>query len=203
MDVFELDHSPQGRVKWVTQLSIFALRLQNMKKSDIIYFFEKPEEIPLKTLDRIRNLVKECGGVGTSWVKENLRDAFLIGYAEHEGEVVGTSTHKYPKEEYRNKIETLTGLDLSGYLERGYTAVSPEYRGLGVGGRLIRGLIEKSDNKKVYVTIRMDNIPPLKMTYKEGMVLAGKFINERTDHELGVYANVMPPRKYPGQKGLG
>ena len=68
---------------------------------------------------------------------------------------------------------------------------------------MIRGLIEKSGNEKVYVTIRMDNIPPLKMTYKEGMVLAGKFINERTDHELGVFANVRPPRKYPDQKGLG
>ncbi len=173
-----------------------------MKKSDIIYFFEKPEEIPPKALDQVRILIEKGSGVGTSWVKENLRDAFLIGYAEHEGEVVGTSTHKYPKEEYRKKIETVTGLDLSGYLERGYTAVRPEYRDLGIGGRLIRGLIEKSGNKKIYVTIRMDNISPLKMTYKEGMVLAATFVNERTDHELGVFANVMPPRKYTGQKGL-
>ena len=166
-----------------------------MKKSDIIYFFEKPEKIPLKTLDQIRNLIEEGNGVGTSWVKENLQNAFLIGYAEHNGEVVGTSTHKYPKEAYRKKIETATGFDLTGYLERGYTAVRPEYRALGIGGRLIRGLIEKSENKKVYVTIRMDNIPPIKMTYKEGMVLAATFVNERTGHELGVFANVMPPLK--------
>lgn len=174
-----------------------------MKKSDIIYRFEKPEEIPSRILDQIHNLIEACGGVGTSWVKENLRDAFIIGYAEHDGKIVGTSTHKYPKEEYRKKIETVTGLNLTGYLERGYTAVKAEYRDLGIGGRLIRGLIEKSENEKVYVTIRMDNIPPLKMTYKEGMVLAGKFINEITGHELGVFANVMPPKKYPGQKGIG
>ena len=174
-----------------------------MKKSDIIYFFEKPEEISPKILDRTRNLIEECGGIGTSWVKENLRDAFLIGYAEHDGKVVGTSTHKYPKKEYRKKIESVTGLDLAGYLERGYTAVRPEYRDLGIGGRLIRGLIEKSENKMVYVTIRMDNISPLKMTYKEGMVLAATFVNDRTGHELGVFANVRPPRKYPDQKGLG
>jgi len=53
------------------------------------------------------------------------------------------------------------------------------------------------------VTIRMDNISPLKMTYKEGMVLAATFVNDRTGHELGVFANVRPPRKYPDQKGLG
>ena len=171
-------------------------------KANIEYFFEKPEEIPIKILDQLRILIEEGSGVGTSWVKENLRYAFLIGYAEHEGEVVGTSTHKYPKEAYRKKIETATGLDLTGYLERGYTTVRPECRDLGIGGRLIKGLIEKSENKKVYVTIRMDNIPPVKMTYKEGMVLAATFVNERTGHELGVFANVRPPRKYADQKGL-
>ncbi len=160
-----------------------------MKESDIIYFFRRPEEIPLGTLDQVCSVIEDCGGVGTSWVKENLRDAFLIGYAEYKGEVVGTSTHKYPREAYRKKLEALTGLDLEGYLERGYTAVRPEYRGLGIGGKLIRGLIKRSEKKKVYVTIRMDNISPLKMTYKEGMVLAGTFINERTGHELGVFTN--------------
>ena len=98
-------------------------------------------------------------------------------------------------EEYRKKIEALTGLDLAGYLERGYTAVMAEYRDLGIGGRLIKGLIERSEGKKVYVTIRMDNVPPLKMTYKEGMVLAGKLINERTGHELGVFTSQPPPLK--------
>ena len=143
-----------------------------MEPSRITYSFKRPEEIPPETLDHICNLIEKGSGVGTSWVRENLQNAFLIGYAEHDGKVVGTSTHKYPKEEYRNKIEAATGLNLGGYLERGYTAVRVEYRDLGIGGRLIRGLIERSEGKKVYVTIRMDNIPPLKMTYKEGMVLA-------------------------------
>ena len=164
-----------------------------MKKPDIIYYFEKPEDIRLKTLNQIRNLISTGGGVGTSWVRENLQNAFLIGYAVHRERVIGTSTHKYPKEKYRKRIETATGLDLTGYVERGYTAVRPEYRDLGIGGSLIRGLIKKSGSKKVYVTIRMDNLPPLKMTYKEGMVLSARFINEKTGHELGVFANVVPP----------
>jgi len=166
-----------------------------MGSSPITCFFKRPEDIPPKTLDQIRDLIEEGSGVGTSWIRENLRDAFLIGYAEHEGKVVGTSTHKYPKEAYRKKIEAATHLDLDGYLERGYTAVKADYRGAGIGGRLIRGLIERSEGKRIYVTIRMDNVPPLKMTYKEGMILAGKFINERTGHELGVFTNQLPPRK--------
>jgi len=169
-----------------------------MDPSPVTCFFNRPEDIPPETLDQIRDLIEEGSGVGTSWIRENLQDAFLIGYAEHDGKVVGTSTHKYPKEAYRKKIEAATGLDLQGYLERGYTAVRPAYRASGIGGRLIRGLIERSEGKKIYVTIRMDNTPPLKMTYREGMILAGTFINERTGHELGVFANQRPPRKRQG-----
>ncbi|ROQ89833.1 hypothetical protein EDC27_2949 [Desulfosoma caldarium] len=49
-----------------------------------------------------------------------------------ETHVVGTSTQKYPRKDDRQKIEAATGLDLSGYLERGYTAVRVDYRGSGL-----------------------------------------------------------------------
>ena len=139
-----------------------------MNTPPVTCYFKRPEEIAPETLDQIRDLIREGSGVGTSWVAENLQKAFLIGYAECEGKVVGTSTHKYPKAAYRQKIEAAIGLDLSGYLERGYTAVKDDYRSSGIGGRLIRGLIDRSPGQKVYVTIRMDNTPPLKMTYKPG-----------------------------------
>jgi len=166
-----------------------------MKRPEVLYFFERPEAVPPKRLFQIRDLIEEGTGVGTSWIMENLQRAFLIGYAEHSAEIVGTSTHKYPKDSYRKKIEDATGLDLSGYLERGYTAVRPGYRGLGIGGRLIRGLIERSGDKKVYVTIRTDNVPPLKMTHREGMLLVATYRNHRTGHELALFANQRPPLK--------
>jgi len=165
-----------------------------MSKPPIKYFFKKPDEIPSAILDQIQDLIETGGGVGTSYIRENLQNALLIGYAVHKDRVVGTSTHKHPKIAYRKKIEALTGLDLSGYLERGYTTVNPRYRDQAIGGRLIRGLIEKSKEKKIYVTIRMDNIPPLRMTYREEMVLSARFINKRTGHEIGVFTNQgVPP----------
>ena len=163
-----------------------ALKLHPM---DIRYGFTPPDETPEAILDQICDLVAQSGGVGTSWVKENLQKAFLIGYATHENRVVGTSTHKYPKERYRKKIETETGLNLSGYLERGYTAVNPEFRNRGIGLKVIQGLIEKSGDQKFYVTIHMNNPWPLKMTHRVGMVLKARFINARTGHELGVFTN--------------
>ena len=54
---------------------------------------------------------------------------------------------------------------------------------------MIRGLIERSEGHRIYVTIRLDNIPPLRMTNREGMILVGRFINPRTGHEIGVFVN--------------
>ena len=163
---------------------------------NIEYYFQKPEEIKSATLEAIYLLIKEAGGVGTSWAREMLRNAFLVGYAALGDKIIGTSTHKFPKEAYRKKIENATGLDLSGYLERGYTAVREDFRDRGIGGNIIRGLIERSEGRKIYVTIRMDNPFPLKMTFREGMILSATFINDRTGHELGVFTNVpaMPSR---------
>ena len=159
----------------------------------IRYCFTRPHETPPVALDQICDLVAKSGGVGTSWMREILDKAFLIGYAIHQDRVVGTSTHKFPKENYVKKIETETGLDLSGFLERGYTAVDPAFRNRGIGLKVIQGLIERSKGKKIYVTIDTNNPWPLRMTQRVGMVPAGHFINDRTGHELGVFTNVMPP----------
>ena len=161
---------------------------------EIRYCFTPPDETSEAVLDQISDLVASSGGVGTSWIKENLQKAFLIGYALCEDRVVDTSTHKYPKEHYRKKIEAETGLDLSNYLERGYTAVDPEFQGMGIGGKVIQGLIERSEGQEIYVTIDMDNPWPLRMTHRVGMGFAARFINDRTGHELGVFTNVTPCR---------
>lgn len=162
---------------------------------DIRYCFTTPDETSVAILDQICDLVARSGGVGTSWIKENLQKAFLIGYAIHEGQVVGTSTHKYPKEKYRKKIEAETGLDLSEFLERGYTAVDPKFRDCGIGLKVIEGLIERSGEQKIYVTIDMNNPWPLRMTRRVGMVLAAGFTNDRTGHELGVFTNLKPQKE--------
>ena len=169
--------------------------VHHMKEVGIEYFFAKPGEISSDVFDQICTLIKEGQGVGTSYIGDNLQNAFLIGYVTHKGKVIGTSTHKYPKEEYRKKIEAATGLELSGFLERGYTSVQREYRAQGIGGRLIRGLIERSMGKDIYVTIHLTNIPPLRMTYGEKMVLEGTFTNDRTGHKLGVFTNRRPPER--------
>ena len=182
-------HAPPGFLAQ-TSLRELTTMVKDIQTEPFEYYFRKPDETPADTLDQIYGLIAEGGGVGTSYIRENLRDAFLISYARDQGgRVVGTVTLKSPKEVYRKKIEAATGLDLSGYIERGYTSVEPAFRDRDIADRLIKGLIERSKGRKIYVTIRMDNGPALELTYKNGMVLAAKFLNERTGHEIGVFVN--------------
>lgn len=166
-----------------------------MALKEIKYFFRRPDRIPPDILQQIRDLIVRSGGVGTAYIEENLRNAYLIGYAMHRDRVIGSVTHKFPKIEYHKKIEQATGWDLSGYIERGYTSADPEFRDQDIPDVLIKGLIERSKGKKIYVTIRLDNIPPLRLTYKNGMSLVAKFVHPKTGNELGLFINqrVPPP----------
>ena len=157
--------------------------------SQMSYFFRRAEGIPQEILAEIQGLIALGEGVGTSWIDDNLKRAFLIGYAIEEGRVVGTMTLKRPPDKYLESIEQKTHVDLEGYLERGYSAVRPEYRGLGVGDALLKGLVSHAPSQKIYVTIRMDNLPAVKLTRKNDMRLAATFKNERTGHEIGLFIN--------------
>jgi hypothetical protein len=160
------------------------------KLGPISFHFRKPANIASSTLQEIENLVRRGEAVGSRLLRANLRNAYLIGYAtEQGGRVIGTVTLKIPQEPYRKKLEKATDFNLSGYLERGYTSVVPDFRGLKVGDHLIKGLNQRSKGKKIYLTIRMDNAYALKLTYDNKMTLASTFINERTGHKIGLFVN--------------
>jgi GNAT superfamily N-acetyltransferase len=183
-------YSAKYGLKKITEWKVNPADLSvNTPGNRIQYFFRKPDEIPSEVLEKIYDLVESGGEVGVSWVRENLKDAFLIGYAVLQGRIVGAMVHKKPLEKYVRQIEEKTHLDLKGYLERGYTYVKPEFRGLGVGDRLLKGLVSGSSGKKIYVTIRMDNLPPIQLTLRNNMKLAATYVNERTGHEIGIFTN--------------
>lgn len=155
--------------------------------SRLTFHFQPPESVPPETLEKIYNVVASSGEVGTSWVRDNLKRAFIIGYVSEEGRVVGTMSLKRPKGRYVRKIEEKSGLDLKGYLERGYGSVRPEYRGTGIGDRLIKGLVSRAPGEKLYVLIRMDNPAPVRLAIKNDTRLAATYHNEQTGHEIGVF----------------
>jgi GNAT superfamily N-acetyltransferase len=156
------------------------------------YFVKTPEEIAPDVMEMICGLIEAGGEVGRSWIRENLKAAFLIGYAMEEGRVVGTLTHKRPKEKYLAYLKEKTGIELTGYLERGYTYLRPEYRGRGIADRILKALVERSRGMKIYVTIRTDNKKAVALSLRNGMRLVASYHNDRTGHEIGLFTNTPP-----------
>ena len=89
------------------------------KDQNIEFYFVQPDELPVGFLDEICRMVEAGGSVGTKWLRHNLKRAFLIGYVLAKGIIVGNSCLKRPRPEYIEAVKRQSGLDLSGYLERG------------------------------------------------------------------------------------
>jgi len=120
-------------------------------------------------------------------VKYNLERAFLIAYATEFAVIIGNSSLKHPRKEYTQSLFHKTGLDFSGYLERGYTSVRPEYRGLGVGTKLLEGLTKRIGDKKLYSIITEDNLATQKIAIRNKTRKLTTFYSEKIGKKVGVW----------------
>jgi GNAT superfamily N-acetyltransferase len=177
-------HGVKKVVRWRVQddeISVHGLG-ENM-----VYHFDKPRDLPPGYLDEICRLVEAGGSVGTKWVRYNLKRAFLIGYVLEHDVIAGNSSLKHPRPEYVEAVNRQSGLDLSKYLERGYTSVRPEYRGMGIGTKLLEGLTERIGNKKLFSIIGEDNEATQKIALRNKTRRVATFYSESLKKEVGVW----------------
>ncbi len=151
------------------------------------YHFVRPEELPAGYLELICRMVEAGGSVGSRWVRHNLENAFLIGYVEEHGRLVANSSLKRPRREYVARVSEQSGIDLREYLERGYTSVRPEYRGLGIGTRLLEGLTERAEGRKIFSVIGADNVATQKIALRNQTRRVAAFYSEALGKEIGVW----------------
>ncbi len=154
---------------------------------NMIYHFVKPRDLPPGYLDEICRMIEAGGSVGTKWVRYNLERAFLIGYVLEHDLIVGNSSLKHPRPEYVEAVNRQSDLDLSQYLERGYTSVRPEYRGMGIGTKLLEGLTERVGNKKLFSIIGKDNVATQKIALRNKTRQVATFYSESLNKEVGVW----------------
>jgi GNAT superfamily N-acetyltransferase len=151
------------------------------------YHFVKPRDLPPGYLDEICRMIEAVGSVGTKWIRYNLERAFLIGYVLERGVIVGNSSLKHPRAEYVEAVNRQSGLDLSKYLERGYTSVRPEYRGMGIGTKLLEGLTERIGNRKLFSIIGEDNVATQKIALRNKTRRVASFFSKRLKKTVGVW----------------
>ena len=155
--------------------------------SSMKYHFVKPQELPPGYLDEICKMVEAGGSVGKKWVRRNLKNAFLIGYVTERGSLVANSSLKQPRPEYVNAVSVQSGIDVTYYLERGYTSVRPEYRGMGIGTKLLEGLTKRIGDRKLFSIIAEDNIATKKMALRNKTKKVAQFYSDRAGKEIGVW----------------
>lgn len=155
--------------------------------SGLRYHFESPGRLPPGYLEEIIRMVEAGGAVNRRWVRHNLERAFLIGYVTERGRIVANSSLKRPRREYVEKVSRQADIDLTGYLERGYTSVRPEYRGLGIGTRLLEGLTARAGGRKIYSVISADNVATQKIAIRNRTRQVASFYSERLGKEIGVW----------------
>ncbi|MEW5908606.1 MAG: GNAT family N-acetyltransferase [Thermodesulfobacteriota bacterium] len=154
---------------------------------NIKFNFKMPQDLPSGYLDEICRMVEAGGSVETQWVRHNLERAFLIAYAEEEGVIVGSSSLKHPRKEYVEALGKQVGFDLSTFLERGYTSVRPEYRGLGIGTMLLEGLTARIGDKKLYSIIAEENLATQKMAIRNRTQKVATFYSQKAGKTVGVW----------------
>lgn len=151
------------------------------------YFYSKPDDLPDGGLDEICAMVAAGGSVSTKWVRYNLERAFLIGYVVEKGVIVGNSSLKRPRSEYIKKVHEKSGLNLEGHLERGYTSVRPEYRGMGIGTQLLSGLTKRAGDYKIFSIISEDNEATKKIALRNRTAKVATYFSEKAGKQVGVW----------------
>jgi GNAT superfamily N-acetyltransferase len=158
------------------------------------FVYRPPEAIPADTFEEICRMVEAGGTVDMRHVRRNLRHAFLIAYVLEGGNVVGNSSLKRPRPEYIAAVGRRTDLDLRGCLERGYTSVRPEYRGLGIGTRLLSGLTRRAGGRRLFSIIAEDNTATQTIARRNRTRKVVSFYSQKAGKPVGLW---MPEEQAP------
>ena len=158
------------------------------------YLYADPGEMAPAVREEIALLVLAAGKVKPQWLRYNLANAYLVAYASEEGAIVGTDTLKRLRPEYIESIKEQLGLDLTGYAERGYVSVRPEYRGTGLGNALVQGLVARCQGRKMFIITGADNLAGQNLLARNGTRRVRTYFSKRLNKPMQIW---MPQEQDP------
>ena len=154
---------------------------------NLSYVFAEPKDIAPEVLEEVALLVLAAGKVKPQWLRHNLAGAYLVAYAGEEGVIVGTDTLKRLRPEYIEHIKEQSGLDLTGYTERGYVSVRPEYRGTGLGNALVQGVIARAQGRKMIIITGSDNLAGQQLLARNNQRRVRTYFSDRLNKPMQIW----------------
>jgi GNAT superfamily N-acetyltransferase len=173
--------------------TLFSMRGDREKQSviqlgsNISYYFKKPCDLPAGFLDEICKMVEAGGSVDIKYVRYNLERAYLIAYAMENGIIAGNSSLKHPRRQFIQRLAHTAGIDFSGFLERGYTSVRPEYRAMGIGTKLLEGLTARAGSHGIFSIISEDNEATKKIAIRNKTRKIASYFSEKTGKQMEIW----------------
>jgi GNAT superfamily N-acetyltransferase len=155
--------------------------------SNISYYFKKPCDLPAGFLDEICKMVEAGGSVDIKYVRYNLERAYLIAYDMENGIIAGNSSLKHPRRQFIQRLAHTAGIDFSGFLERGYTSVRPEYRAMGIGTKLLEGLTARAGSHGIFSIISEDNEATKKIAIRNKTRKIASYFSEKTGKQMEIW----------------
>lgn len=149
----------------------------------------RPDELSAKDLDSLAAFVRVHGRVPPERVRANLAGAFAIAVADIAGQTAGLSCLKVPRPAYLEDLCRRTGLNLRGFLERGYTCVAPDFRGRGLARRLTSSLQRAAGERPFYVLAGAEDPIIDRLLQDTGMARLLDFDSRKAGRRLALWVN--------------
>jgi len=135
-----------------------------------------PDLLSLAQLEAFKALVQMGDEVDPVTLPGLVQTALAVGVVEQAGQIVAVGGIKRPKAGYRAKVFGKAGVEDPGRFpfELGWLFVQEGHRERGLSGRLVRALLERAKDARVYATSSVGNARMHSTLEKAGFASAGQ-----------------------------
>jgi ribosomal protein S18 acetylase RimI-like enzyme len=160
----------------------------NEISGQIQYRVYPPSAFSGATLDRLVELITSGGESNNRSLITKLRKAHAIAFARVDGLPIGVAVIKRPVASYPVKVFTAAGvpeLAENFQIELGYVMINPQYRGQGVGSKLLS--LFGNHQAPIYSTVRKDNAAMISLLQTAGFTQVGTPYKGESGAELTLW----------------
>jgi GNAT superfamily N-acetyltransferase len=160
--------------------------------TDPLVIVKCPRDCSDQELESFRTLVLQGDEVIKRGLGERIRQAAFLTFAFHESRHVAVAGLKVPADGYRIGVFHKAGAaerSEPGDLEFGWAFVLADYRGRGLGRRVVTDTLGAAGSVGVFATTRSDNNAMRNLIEAQQLVQAGQpYRSTRGDYELVLFS---------------